>query len=354
MAAGRVWTGGQRAVSLPVYRRGKCSSDACVHIGIDVLAGHAGIGNDGGLGAHDIRDAACDCPFHTHCGRRGLTRHADAATTRAGTELAYIRILPLVRHSTDLRHRPAGMADRIVDYLARQRASALVVGPAVLFRDRLRIDVWGALVTRRATPQFRAPSTSWDYRFIASASGVFQLLVIISSLPIAAEWTRSMSAPDDSWFVQGMKFAAFSLVITLAIPGLQLLLSHFLLEAHTHKRLVARACLLATFLVTFFGMFPATGGRLSKLAFELSGSGGRDCVVLFWAPDASPAIDALRNGSDKTSSIGVRLLFDADGSYIARVYTASNKSQVHFIPHAAVRAMGECEKPDAKKEIKAG
>ncbi|PHN25937.1 hypothetical protein [Pseudomonas sp. ICMP 460] len=170
--------------------------------------------------------------------------------------------------------------------------------------------------------------------WVASVSaGFIQMLVI---LMVTVPVSRAFGEYSNSALLFA-PFMAAELAVLFVIQGGGACL---MVRMSDHKNPVAAASLAAMALLVFLGLIPETGAKFGGLALQASASGGRMCTLMTWTAEANvPSL--LVDAQSRTRSIKLRVLADADGSYIVRPWQAKEKT-VTFVPHSSVTQLDDC------------
>jgi hypothetical protein len=191
-------------------------------------------------------------------------------------------------------------------------------------------------------PAGTSRTISGNFLFISFFGALAQFILIIWILT----WSgRGASGTQFQW----MLFASYVCLAALALFCIQFIGGSVLTWLVLPQFSLKRVAIFMGTLVTLLLAFPQSGASLASAAFQLTGSGGRACVVLTWADGkADSGYAAITNKDDQNESKRLRIILEADGIYRVREVNSTSKRKIYLVPMSDIAAVDECPRPEAK------
>ncbi|CAM3968832.1 hypothetical protein D3C81_886780 [compost metagenome] len=161
-----------------------------------------------------------------------------------------------------------------------------------------------------------------EFYTIALCSAGLQLLVLLQVTAVVETLVGEL-AGSASTFLPIMALEVLVLVIV------QVLMVAMMVHFHRQKNVFRPLMVSFTLLLMVVGLFPEAAAKIGGYALQVSGSGGRTCIVL---------------NTEQGPTESMKILAEADGIYYARPITATTK-ELQLIRRDTVKGFDECAKP---------
>lgn len=168
----------------------------------------------------------------------------------------------------------------------------------------------------------------------AAALSFTQILLFV----IAMRWIMGYIKPQELW-----QDILLSLSVVVTVSLLQIFFVLIIVATSNRGSLLMQALVGATAIVIATCLFPFSGGKLAGYVLRTSAMGGRSCVQLTLARDASDIADLVLTQNGIKTTPPLTLLAQSEQVYLARRHD-KGQDDVYRIPVEHVQKIGACPK----------